>query len=71
MRISIDIDETQIRSLDRLASRDGCSRADIIRKAITEYLGRRAPQALDDAFGFWGERKVDGLSYQEKVRSEW
>ncbi len=70
MRIVVDIPEPHLRELDRLASRERGSRGAIVRQAITEYLDRYAPQALDDAFGLWGERKVDGLAYQEKVRSE-
>jgi len=71
MRILIDIDEPDLKELDRLASCERRSRAAMVREAIAEYLDRRAPQALDDAFGLWGERKIDGLVYQEKVRSEW
>lgn len=70
MRIVVDIDEPHLMELDRLASRERRSRASMVREAIAEYLDRRAPQALDDAFGLWGERKIDGLVYQEKVRSE-
>jgi predicted transcriptional regulator len=71
MRTVVDIGETHLRKLDRLASRERRSRAAMIREAIAEYLDRRAPQALDDAFGLWGERKIDGLLYQENIRSEW
>lgn len=71
MRISVDIDETHLRSLDRLASRDGRSRAAMVREAIAEYLVGRVPQALDNAYGLWSEAKVDGLDHQEQVRREW
>jgi predicted transcriptional regulator len=71
MRTLVDIDEPHLRELDRLASRERRSRAAMVREAIAEYLDKRTPQALDDAYGLWGERKVDGLHYQEKVRSEW
>lgn len=71
MRTLVDIDESHLKELDRLASRERRSRAAMVREAIAEYLDKRTPQALDDAYGLWGERKVDGLRYQEKVRSEW
>jgi predicted transcriptional regulator len=71
MRTLVDIDERHLRELDRLASRERRSRAAMVREAIAEYLDRRAPQARDEAYGLWGERTIDGLLYQEKVRSEW
>jgi predicted transcriptional regulator len=70
MRTVVDIDEPHLRELDLLASRERRSRGAMVREAIAEYPDRRAPQALDDAFGLWGERKIDGLRYQEKVRRE-
>ncbi|WP_353644349.1 ribbon-helix-helix protein, CopG family [Mesorhizobium sp. WSM2239] len=71
MRILVDIDEPLLRRLDRLARRERRSRAAMVREAIAEYLDRRAPHVLDNAFGLWGERKTDGFVYQEKARSEW
>ena len=71
MRTLVDIDEPHLRELDRLASRERRSRAAMVRQAIAEYLDRRAPQVFDGAYGLWGDRKVDGLHYQEKVRGEW
>ena len=71
MRILVDVDEQNLRKLDRLAGKERRSRASVVRQAIAEHLDKRAPEALEDAFGLWGERKVDGLLYQEKVRSEW
>jgi predicted transcriptional regulator len=71
MRILVDIDEPHLRKLDHLARGERRARAAMVREAIAEYLDRRAPQVLDNAFGLWGERKTDGLSYQENARSEW
>ena len=71
MRALINIDEKQIRELDRVARRENRSRASVIREAVSDYLQRRPADAGDDAFGLWGQRKVDGLAYQEKMRGEW
>ena len=71
MRISLDIGDTHLRLLDRLARRDQRSRDAMIGEAIMEYLARRAPPALDDAFGLWGEGTADGLEYQRQARREW
>ena len=71
MRALVDIEEHQIERLDELARRQKRSRAALIRQALREYLDARAAERAEDAFGLWGERAVDGLEYQERVRSEW
>jgi predicted transcriptional regulator len=71
MRALIDIDEKQIRELDRLARDQKRSRASLIREAVDDYLQTRINETAQDAFGLWGSRKVDGLAFQGKIRSEW
>jgi hypothetical protein len=71
MRALIDIEEKQIRELDRLAKSQGRSRASVIREAVSEFLRAKGRDGGNDAFGLWGERKVDGLDYQQKIRGEW
>lgn len=71
MRALVDIEESQLRDLDRLAKQQSRSRAALIREAVADYLEKRSEQTIDDAFGLWGDRKIDGLDYQERVRSEW
>jgi predicted transcriptional regulator len=70
MRALIDIPEAELKQLAELGERSRRSRASMVREAIAEYLDRHAP-AAEAAFGLWGERKIDGLAYQRKVRSEW
>jgi predicted transcriptional regulator len=71
MRALIDIDEKQVRELDRLAKHQKRSRASVIREAVSDYLRRETAGADKDAFGLWGRRQIDGLAYQDKIRSEW
>ena len=71
MRISVDLSEAQIRALDTLAKRQGKSRASLIRCAIDDFLAEHRRAQSDDAFGLWGERKIDGLKCQERARGEW
>lgn len=71
MRTLIDLEPPNLKALDRLAKSEGRSRAAIIREAVGEYLDRRRLTELDDAFGLWGNRRVDGLAYQSELRNEW
>lgn len=71
MRILVDLGDAQLEALDELSKNEKQSRAALIRQAIDDYLAKRRSKKEGDAFGLWGKRKVDGLAYQEKVRSEW
>jgi metal-responsive CopG/Arc/MetJ family transcriptional regulator len=71
MRTLVDLGDTQVRALDELSKKEKRSRAALIRQAIDDYLAKLYGGQEGDAFGLWGKRKVDGLAYQKKVRSEW
>ena len=71
MRALIDMNDGQVEALDALAKRLRRSRAALIRAAIDDYLDRHRRKQVEDGFGLWGKRKVDGLAYQQKVRREW
>jgi len=71
MRTLVDLGDTQIRALDELSKKEKRSRAALIRQAIDDFLRDLRDKQEGDAFGLWGKRKVDGLTYQEKVRREW
>lgn len=62
MRAVIDLPEQQFEALKALAKRGKASRAELVRRALAEYLACRAPRLEDEAFGVWGERNVDGLA---------
>jgi metal-responsive CopG/Arc/MetJ family transcriptional regulator len=71
MRTLVDLGDIQIQALDELSKQQKRSRAALIREAIDDYLTTWRSKQEDDAFGLWGERKVDGLAYQNKARGEW
>ncbi|MGO4570117.1 CopG family transcriptional regulator [Rhizobium sp. 2YAF20] len=71
MRTLVDIGDPEVKALDRLAQREKVSRAALIRKAIDDFLARNSSASEGEAFGLWGDRKVDGLAYQEDIRREW
>lgn len=70
MRALVDIPEQQIEALAAVCKTRKLSRAEAIRQAIAAYLANNKPPA-GEAFGLWGERKLDGLAYQKRVRAEW
>jgi metal-responsive CopG/Arc/MetJ family transcriptional regulator len=70
MRTLIDIPDQQIKDLTAICETEKMSRAEAIRQAIALYLEMKKTEA-PDAFGLWKDRQVDGLAYQNQVRSEW
>ena len=70
MRTLVDISDGQLKDLAVICAAEKMSRAELIRQAISAFLEKKKP-AEADVFGLWKERRVDGLEYQEQVRSEW
>ncbi len=70
MRALVDIPEKQIDQLAEICEVKKLSRAEAIRQAIGLYIEQNKSDNAD-AFGLWKDRKIDGLTYQEQVRSEW
>jgi metal-responsive CopG/Arc/MetJ family transcriptional regulator len=70
MRTLIDIPEKQLQELTVISQAQHVSRAEVIREAINLYLASKQ-RSEPDAFGLWLDCQVDGLAYQEQVRSEW
>ena len=71
MRTLVDLGDAQLQALDDLSRKDKRSRPELIRLAIDDYLSKQRDRQEGDAFGLWSKRKVDGMAYQEKVRSNW
>lgn len=71
MRTVIDLPENSFQAIKALAKRENISQAEAIRRAVSAYLASRpSPDERSPAFGLWGQR-VEGLSYQQKLRDEW
>ena len=71
MRTIVDLPDKQIEALKRMSESAQSSRAELVRRAIDEYLARHLPAQNDDAFGLWKKHKTDGVTYQERARDEW
>lgn len=71
MRTIIDIPSEILDDIDTLARDEKISRAEAVRRAMTEYLEKRSKGNPDTAFGIWKPRKIDALSYEDSLRNEW
>ncbi len=71
MRTLVDIPQDMLDGLDQVSESQKQSRAAVIREAIGEYLAKRRPVSIRDAFGMWADRDIDGLEYQNRMRDEW
>jgi hypothetical protein len=72
MRTLVDIPDEQIDDLAIICEAKKVSRAEVIRQAISFYIGTNKLVPAD-AFGLWRAKQpvVDGLAYQEQARAEW
>ncbi len=71
MRTIVDLPDRQIEALKRMSDAVQLSRAELMRRAVDEYLDRHQPVQDDGAFGLWKKRKTDGVVYQDLARAEW
>ncbi|HEV3422946.1 MAG TPA: ribbon-helix-helix protein, CopG family [Paraburkholderia sp.] len=70
-RILVDLPDSQVEELAVLAEAEQRPRAAVIRDAIAAYISQHKAALAVDVFGLWKSKKVDGLEYQQELRSEW
>jgi metal-responsive CopG/Arc/MetJ family transcriptional regulator len=70
MRTLVDLPEDELEELSALSRSRKVSRAELIRQAVSGFLAQNKA-GMEDSFGIWKRRGVDGVEYQEKLRSEW
>ncbi|RQX84736.1 CopG family transcriptional regulator [Burkholderia anthina] len=70
-RILVDLSDGQLNALAVIVETQHRPRAAIIRDAIDAYIALNKHRLADDVFGLWKDRTIDGLAYQEELRSEW
>lgn len=71
LQTHIELRQSELEALDRLAEREKISRTDLIERAVRDLLHKNDQKNKTEAFGLWGDRKVDGLEFQQKIRGEW
>jgi hypothetical protein len=57
--------------LAALVETERLSRVAVIRQAIDAYIAQHKRKPGRNVFGLWKDRKIDGLEYQQEIRSEW
>ena len=71
MRTIVDLPEEQIAALAKIGERENLSRAELLRRAVADYVKHHGSGPKTIAFGIWRHRQQDGLDVQEQLRAEW
>jgi hypothetical protein len=71
MRTIVDLPEDQVRALAEVSRREKISRAEAVRRAVSEYTQRHGSGDVEAAFGLWRGRRSSGLAYERRLRREW
>ena len=71
MRTIVDIPEDLLAELDAQAQQDRVSRAEAVRRAISEFVANRPRNAPGAGFGAWKGKHIDALTFVDRLRDEW
>lgn len=71
MRTIIDLKDKQVAALKRLGEKTHLSRAELIRRAVNDYLIKMKNKPNKGAFGLWHNRNIDAIKHQTRLREEW
>ncbi len=71
MRTIVELPEEQLVALREVCTREKASRAEIIRRAVGQYLHSHQSGKGQSAFGLWKKKKLNALDYEAKLRAEW
>jgi len=70
--ILLRLSSRQMEALDLFVSVENKTRTDVIRNAIDFYIEKKKECGdKRSTFGLWKEKNIDGIEYQERIRSEW
>ena len=71
MRTIVELPDEQLEALGRICSQEKTSRAEIIRRAVGNYIHEKHSGKGRNAFGLWKRKKVNALKYENRLRAEW
>jgi len=72
--ILLKLSDKQMDELDFVVNLENKSRADVIKEAIAAYIAQKQlanRKTNQEVFGLWKDKNIDGLEYQQRMRSEW
>ncbi len=70
MRTLVDLPDTELEELTAMSRSRKTSRAELIRQAVAGFLAQNRA-GVDESFGLWKGRGVDGVEYEKRLRDEW
>lgn len=71
MRTIVDLPQNQVKILKRLSRAKSLSRAEIVRRALADYLHKIYSIEDKEVFGILSDFKRDSVEYQRELREEW
>ena len=71
MRTIVELPDEQVAALRDLCTREKASRAEIIRRAVGQYVQSQQSGKGKGAFGLWKKKKLNALDYEAELRAEW
>lgn len=67
----MELPDEQLKALSDICTQEKASRAEIIRRAVGNYIQEKQAGKGQSAFGLWKKKKVDALKYESRLRAEW
>lgn len=71
MRTIIDLPEEQVLALADLCKKERISRAEAVRKALSNLLAKEQCKNRSHAFGTWKNKAMNSRAFVEQLRGEW
>ena len=71
MRTLMDLPDNLLHDLDNVSMREGISRAEAVRRAVSAYVTERNVPRHDAAFGIWKNKNLNPLDHEDLLRDGW
>lgn len=73
-RINFILDDERNHLLNQLEKLEHTTKTDLLKEGIDLLVKLRSlhkTNEIDTFFGAWGNKKIDGLKFQQAIRDEW
>jgi metal-responsive CopG/Arc/MetJ family transcriptional regulator len=71
MRTIVELPDDQLAALRDICAQEKASRAEIIRRAVGQYIQDNQSAKGKSAFGLWKKKQINALDYEARLRGEW